>query len=189
MTTSDKQIGENLAQMRGDMTQKDLASAMRERGWKWSQATVWSVEKGDRPLRLSEAQDVAAILNSDLWLLTIEEAAVRALRRTQNVERADAALREAIYEYDDARFHLAHELDQQADTELVRSMGQWIEMSVESVARAIHKAARSENPSTYSRAVTTVEMYRANAGDERRWMLKYLDVDYGGLDGERQAEA
>jgi hypothetical protein len=35
---------------------------MRERGWKWSQATVWSVERGDRPLRLAEAEDLAGVL-------------------------------------------------------------------------------------------------------------------------------
>ncbi|KJL46235.1 hypothetical protein RS84_02862 [Microbacterium hydrocarbonoxydans] len=48
------------------MSQKDLASAMRDRGWKWSQATVWSIEKGERPLRLAEAVDVAWVLDERL---------------------------------------------------------------------------------------------------------------------------
>lgn len=44
------------------MSQKDLAIAMRERGHKWSQATVWNVERGERPLRLSEATALADVL-------------------------------------------------------------------------------------------------------------------------------
>lgn len=57
------------------MSQKDLADAMRARGFKWSQATVWAVEKGERPLRLTEAEGLAAILriNPDLLLATPEE--------------------------------------------------------------------------------------------------------------------
>lgn len=43
---------------------------MRDMGWKWSQATVWSVESGKRPLRLAEAQDVASILEVPLDRLT-----------------------------------------------------------------------------------------------------------------------
>lgn len=35
---------------------------MRALGHKWSQATVWSIEKGDRPLRLAEAMDLANLL-------------------------------------------------------------------------------------------------------------------------------
>ncbi|UTT52311.1 helix-turn-helix domain-containing protein [Microbacterium maritypicum] len=62
----DEQIGENLTKLRGEMSQKDLATAMRGRGWKWSQATVWSIEKGERPLRLAEAVDVAWILDERL---------------------------------------------------------------------------------------------------------------------------
>lgn len=58
----DKQIGQNLARLRGAMSQKDLAVAMRKRGHKWAQATVWNVERGERPLRLSEATAIADVL-------------------------------------------------------------------------------------------------------------------------------
>ncbi|MCH8611786.1 helix-turn-helix transcriptional regulator [Arsenicicoccus dermatophilus] len=61
--TRDQRIGANVQRLREGMTQAALADSMRERGHKWSQATVWSVEKGDRPVRLTEAQDLAAILN------------------------------------------------------------------------------------------------------------------------------
>ena len=58
----DVQAGENLAILRGDMTQSALAAKMRERGWKWSQATVWAIERGDRPLRIAEAVDVLSLV-------------------------------------------------------------------------------------------------------------------------------
>ena len=44
------------------MSQKALADSMRSRGHKWSQATVWSVEQGERPLRYTEAQDLIQLL-------------------------------------------------------------------------------------------------------------------------------
>lgn len=58
----DINVGKNLARYRGSRTQQAIADAMRERGWKWSQATMWSIEKGDRPVRLVEAVDLAVVL-------------------------------------------------------------------------------------------------------------------------------
>lgn len=44
---------------------------MRQRGHRWSQATVWAVEKGERQLRLTEAEDLGEILpgpiTSETW--------------------------------------------------------------------------------------------------------------------------
>ena len=75
-TEQDKQIGLNVAILRGShpnhgqpMTQQVLAAGMRERGHKWSQATVWSVEKGERPLRLAEADTLAQIFKVPLAAL------------------------------------------------------------------------------------------------------------------------
>lgn len=70
MSDRDKQIGETLKTLRGETSQEALADSMRERGWKWSQATVWSVEKGERPLRLAEAEDLASVLGTHLSTLT-----------------------------------------------------------------------------------------------------------------------
>ncbi|TCJ23541.1 XRE family transcriptional regulator [Microbacterium sp. PI-1] len=67
--TSDEQIGKNLVELRGDLSQKDLADAMRKRGFRWSQATVWGVEKGERPLRLTEAEAVAEVLGESVNML------------------------------------------------------------------------------------------------------------------------
>lgn len=62
MATRDEQIGQNIVRLRGDRSQQWVADRMREKGWKWAQATVWNVEKGERPLRLAEAEDIAEIL-------------------------------------------------------------------------------------------------------------------------------
>lgn len=67
-TQDDKTIGKNLQTLRGDVSQEELASKMRGYGFKWSKATVWSVEQGERPLRLSEAQAVLQCLgNSSMF--------------------------------------------------------------------------------------------------------------------------
>lgn len=62
----DEQVGMNLRSFRGGMKQADLSAKMRERGHKWSQNTVYQVEAGDRPVRLSEARDLSDILNFPL---------------------------------------------------------------------------------------------------------------------------
>jgi hypothetical protein len=54
------------------MSQQALADAMKRKGWKWSQATVWSIEKGERPLRLIEAVDLVEILDLEgVYELTV----------------------------------------------------------------------------------------------------------------------
>lgn len=68
--TRDEQIGKNVQRLRGDMTQQALADLMRERGFRWSQATVWSVEKGERPLRVSEGEALTDALDIGYFNLT-----------------------------------------------------------------------------------------------------------------------
>ena len=63
--TTDEQIGRNLVSLRGGMSQKDLADRMRTHGFKWSQATVWAIEKGERPLRLTESLALGKIFGID----------------------------------------------------------------------------------------------------------------------------
>lgn len=107
----DQQIGRNLARLRGDMPQKDLAEAMRDFGFKWSQATVWSVEKGERPLRLTEAGALGAILERSEFLLTQPEPLSVVQAHASDVQRACRDLRAAVERYDDRRFQLASALE------------------------------------------------------------------------------
>ncbi|MEV7800931.1 helix-turn-helix transcriptional regulator [Microbacterium foliorum] len=63
---NEKQIGKNIARLRGEMSQGALALRMKELGHKWVQSTVSSVENGERPLKLSEASDLSSIFRSDV---------------------------------------------------------------------------------------------------------------------------
>ncbi|MBT1001177.1 helix-turn-helix domain-containing protein [Paenarthrobacter sp. DKR-5] len=85
MSSHDEFLGQVLALKRGEMSQQALAEAMRARGWKWSQATVWSVEKGERPLRISEGIDLAAILG-----VSIEDFLVDPVLASYSKELSDA---------------------------------------------------------------------------------------------------
>lgn len=100
-------IGQTVSALRGQRTQQSVADAMRELGWKWSQATVWSVEKGERPLRLAEAEALAHVLNAPTVasLLSSREEAYRevALRKTAEAYRAIVS---ATREFLDARDEL-----------------------------------------------------------------------------------
>lgn len=61
---TDEQIGGGviLARVRAALSQKELAAKMSDRGFPWSQATVSQIEKGERPLRLSEADNLAELI-------------------------------------------------------------------------------------------------------------------------------
>ncbi|WP_137652729.1 helix-turn-helix transcriptional regulator [Bifidobacterium moukalabense] len=92
----DAKIGENLLHLRGAMSQDALAEKMRSRGHKWSKATVWSVEKGERPLKLSEAMDLCSILSTgphDLDALTLETL-------DADLQNAVTTLRERVQSFD-----------------------------------------------------------------------------------------
>lgn len=70
----ERRIGRQIAEIRGSMSQAAVAEAMRARGHeKWSQSTVWSIEKGTRPLRFTEAQDLANVLDVGIMLLLASE--------------------------------------------------------------------------------------------------------------------
>lgn len=99
MTERDVLVGQALGALRGDRAQSAIADEMRQRGWKWSQATVWSVEKGERPLRLLEAGDLADILGVQIEDFFGDRAAARQeaeFRRLQGqVYDADMHIRRA----------------------------------------------------------------------------------------------
>ena len=61
MSEQEKVVGGKVRSFReaAMLSQQDLAARMRVAGFKWAQATVWNVESGDRPLRLTEAAEVA----------------------------------------------------------------------------------------------------------------------------------
>lgn len=100
----DKVIGQNVVTLRGETSQQALAGAMRSRGHRWSQSTVWSVEKGERPLKLDEAIELAKILACPIEKLWREPEIVetdRVLhRRWLNVDELFDYLQDAAVEYE-----------------------------------------------------------------------------------------
>lgn len=68
----DMQVGANLVRLRleNGMTQDDLAQRMREHGYKWSKTTVWSIERGNRSLKLTEAQELLTCMGMD-WTASL----------------------------------------------------------------------------------------------------------------------
>ncbi|WP_336698259.1 helix-turn-helix transcriptional regulator [Curtobacterium sp. USHLN213] len=69
----ESRIGTQVRRYRGDLSQAELARLLRAGGLKWSQTTVWLVENGERPLRLSEAMAVASLLGVTVEQLTGDE--------------------------------------------------------------------------------------------------------------------
>lgn len=111
MTTRDDKIGANLARLRGNVSQEGLAKAMRDRGYRWSQATVWAIEKGERPLRLSEAEDATAILGKSVQDLTASEAIVALKYAASEVRRHQGAVSDALQQLFQDELTLASALD------------------------------------------------------------------------------
>ncbi|WP_221586056.1 helix-turn-helix transcriptional regulator [Microbacterium sp. G2-8] len=165
----DKQIGQNLARMRGEMSQKDLADAMREIGFKWSQATVWSVEKGERPLRLTEAEAIARALGTGTWKLTAVEPESVAMLWGHQARLASDALKEAIRVYDDVRLQLALALDAVPPTDQTnRTAGlgeSWIEPGAKDVVDEVHQ----EEPEAASAGADDTPSQRLSGPWLERW--------------------
>lgn len=85
--TADATIGAAIAHLRSaaGMSQQDLSERMRDLGWKWLQPTVWSIEKGKRPLRLAESVDLAGILETPIEDLFRESASLPSDRPTKSI--------------------------------------------------------------------------------------------------------
>lgn len=102
-TTSDARIGAALQELREQvgLTQARLAEAMAARGHAWHQQTVVKTEKGLRPLRLTEACDLATLLHVEVTVLAglgevsrPDHLALRGhLDRAEEAERAVAGAR------------------------------------------------------------------------------------------------
>lgn len=123
----DETIGRNIARLRDEMSQKELADRMASRGWKWSQATVWSVEAGKRPVRFAEAVDVCWILGAELGALEGDEDDLKAHFFIGKYFQAIDDVRDALTKATTWQLQLANSADEQ----------ELSETSSEAVLRAI----------------------------------------------------
>jgi len=144
MGTKDEEIGRNVAQRRGNRSQQEIADAMRLRGWKWSQATVWSVEKGERPLRLAEASDLAELLGvrADSFTENRYQSSVTSafLSALSAEERLQAAMEEYLLAQRVLAAIAGEESEQTALSEdVAEGVRAQLETSIEVVARHVNR--------------------------------------------------
>lgn len=111
MTYRAAQIGTNLLNYRGDMSQTELAGIMRGLGFKWSQATVWAIEKGERSLRLEEAEAVARCLGIAVQDLLREDDDLEVWARRQSVIAAKDRMTASARSIVEDQIDLVVELD------------------------------------------------------------------------------
>jgi hypothetical protein len=87
--------------------QAEVASAMRDRGFKWSQTTVWKVESGERPLRFTEAAGLADALGTESIVFTMGTHTALVEQYATKQERLELKAVEAIGKYLRGQYELA----------------------------------------------------------------------------------
>ena len=88
MTLNDIEIGSLVKAARGEMSQANLARAMHGAGFKWSQPTTVAIEKGERPLKLSEVVVLCEILGVSPERFVAEASVSATARRRRELEAA-----------------------------------------------------------------------------------------------------
>ena len=110
----DRNIAANLRAYREarSISQEELAQRMADRGFGFSQATVWKIESGQRPVRASELMALADSLGSVPCRRTLPASLTRPgtrsswTRPTANASRAYCAVKEAAAAYLEAQVEL-----------------------------------------------------------------------------------
>jgi transcriptional regulator with XRE-family HTH domain len=157
-TDIDQNIAANLRTYReaGSISQDELAQRMTDNGFGFSQATIWKIERGQRPVRASEL----IALTDSLGLMTATSLTQKpdAARHQVQLDQANRkalqayqALKEAAADYLDAQVELAVMAREAQDagftvTELHTT---WLdtppeEAVIEARVEADHEAARAE---------------------------------------------
>lgn len=112
----DEQVGRNVQELRKarGLTQTELAERLAARGLPFRQQTVVKVEKGQRPLRLQEADAIASVLAVDIDVLADEPITFDSVRIlvefTNGVAGKWEALREATRDLLESLDRLRHML-------------------------------------------------------------------------------
>jgi hypothetical protein len=167
------------------MSQRDMAAEMTRRGWKWSHVTVGSVERGERPLRASEALGVATILNIPVEELVAAQDSLRLREGQRSVLFALTQLQAAVSRWDSARLELAVLSDElghrseDADVISIDGMG-FVSVTAEEVVRGVH------NSDIHSDLDREQEYWRSRGTGP--WVESYIKAEVNER-GEYPAEA
>ncbi|SES28845.1 Helix-turn-helix domain-containing protein [Lentzea xinjiangensis] len=94
----DRNVAVNLRQFREQrgVSQDELAQRMSERGFGFTQATIWKIERGQRPVKISEAVALGKALGLSSWTHLTEEPALT--RRLSDLQDANRRANEAYTE-------------------------------------------------------------------------------------------
>lgn len=118
---------------------------MRERGYSWSQTTVWKVEQGTRSLRLYKADALARVLDSQQHALTMNTEEAELDDANAKVSRAHRALESATDSYlgalEDLKVVLQTHTPGSARVETSRD---WLEHDPASVVADVERRRRLE---------------------------------------------
>ena len=187
----DQNIAANLRTYReaGNISQEELAQRMADLGFGFSQATIWKIERGQRPVRASELVALADALGIMLATSLTHEPEmtqhqVRLEQANRKAHRAYQTLKDAAADYLEAQVELvvaarfAHDAGL-AVTELHTS---WLntpaeEAVIEARVEADQDAGRSEQVND---AVNTIlDALRSN-GYKPTLRIEDVEVDGGG---------
>ena len=187
----DQNIAANLRTYReaGNLSQEELAQRMADLGFGFSQATIWKIERGQRPVRASELVALADALGIMLATSLTHEPEmtqhqVRLEQANRKAHRAYQTLKDAAADYLEAQVELvvaarfAHDAGL-AVTELHTS---WLdtpaeEAVIEARVEADQDAGRSEQ---VNNAVNTIlDALRSN-GYKPTLRIEDVEVDGGG---------
>ena len=157
-TDIDQNIAANLRTYReaGGISQEELAQRMADLGFGFSQATIWKIERGQRPVRASELIALADSLGvMAATSLTRQPDAARHQveldQANRKAQHAYQALKQAAADYLDAQVELVvmARLAQDAGLAVTEMHTSWLdtppeEAVIEARVEAEHEAARSE---------------------------------------------
>ncbi|WP_433721096.1 helix-turn-helix domain-containing protein [Microbacterium laevaniformans] len=190
MSSHDELIGTNLARLRQGMSQTELAKHMRERGHKWTQPTVVAIEKGERPLRMSEAVDASEALGADLYDLVKYPASLDFYHHQVRAEQAESQMLAWALAYEFRLRDLAR-----AATEYEKETGASLahEIADMDVDVSVRPNQLTNARSAVDRFVAYVNSGRENWSSEdpvTRLMREHAPAIFEMVrDGEHQAEA
>jgi transcriptional regulator with XRE-family HTH domain len=186
----DQNIAANLRTYReaGSISQEELAQRMADRGFGFSQATIWKIETGQRPVRAAELIALAhSLAVMSATSLTYEPDAARHQvqleQANRNAHHAYQRLKEAAADYLDAQVELVVAARQAHDaglavTELHTS---WLdtpaeEAVIEARVEADQDAVRSEHVND---AVNTIMDALRSNGYKPTLRIEDVEVDGG----------
>ena len=170
-------------------SQTEVARRMTDLGWpKYTQMTVSRTEKGERPIRLDEANSLADVFGVDmdvLWMPKVERVYLHHLAKA---ERSEEELTLAIREYLEHQQALAVLADElRIDTTGQESVVDILVRTPEAIAQQIRSErwGRDVRVTAEQESAATEAFWSAEPGD--RQLVRFFGAVQGGLYGDDDA--